>query len=66
MQAAVEKRKALEQELKELNVRKARFSADTPSSSVPAQAAAWSYNGIPLTLSQRVCPKRSFAIIPMS
>ena len=49
MQAAVEKRKALEQELKELNARKARFSAGTPSSSVPAQAAAWSYNGIPLT-----------------
>ena len=49
MQAAVEKRKALEEELKELNARKARFSADTPSSSVPAQAAAWSYNGIPLT-----------------
>lgn len=49
MQAAVEKRKALEEELKELNVRKALFSAGTPSSSVPAQAAAWSYNGIPLT-----------------
>ena len=49
MKIAVEKRKALEEELKELNARKARFSADTPSSSV-----------------QRVCPKRSFAIIPMS
>ena len=49
MKIAVEKRKALEEELKELNARKARFSADTPSSSVPAQAAAWSYNGIPLT-----------------
>lgn len=49
MKNAVEKRKALEEELKELNARKARFSADTPSSSVPAQAAAWSYNGIPLT-----------------
>ena len=49
MKIAVERRKALEEELKELNARKARFSADTPSSSVPAQAAAWSYNGIPLT-----------------
>ena len=49
MKTAVEKRKALEEELKELNARKARFSADTPSSSVPVQAAAWSYNGIPLT-----------------
>ena len=49
MQAAIEKRRTSEEELKKLNARKARFSAGTPSSSVPAQAAAWSYNGIPLT-----------------
>lgn len=49
MQSSIEKRKTLEEELKELTVLKSRFAVEKSLPSTRVSETTWSYNGIPLS-----------------